>query len=415
MPFMFGVNEFSYVRVYFNAAAIYSYALFLFISMVAMRYLDSKHNLMEAVLILVLGMLVLLITHPQELMFLAVMVGLVAIVVSLQLRKQTNSVLMWAKSRSTIIAGLTVVISLCLILYVLVNPTTKTPSGPRVFNLQDILPFIQGVYIISVDELHRIIGISGIVVMTVSAFYWREWYRSPWLVASFLSLFVTVFNPFFVDIFWHFSPTSDSMYRFLFLSQSYWFMAILLWTVWKEALKPSVNLRRIAPIAVVIVIFISTLFGYKALGPNRLDGLISVPKEQSSRHWEDLWKYMDTLPEFPTVITDPLTGYMVRGFTRQHFNGHKFRANSEYKKINFNDYSNFPLNQYVGAYFIENLRDGDVSKMGETTKHWSKDELKISRYYSPKLIDHLHSHPDIFKQIWKSEDGKIFIYKIHPY
>jgi hypothetical protein len=192
-------------------------------------------------------------------------------------------------------------------------------------------------------------------------------------------------------------------------------LAILLWIGWKAISKYPIKISHTFLIGVTIFMLIMPLSKYEGFDPNRLEGLTPVPEAQSSRHWEDLWKYMDTLPEFPTVVTDPLTGYMVRGFTRQHFNGHKFHANSEYKNINFNDYSNFPLNQYAGAYFIENLRDGDVSKMGEMTKHWSKDELKISRYYSLKLINHLHSRPDIFEQIWKSEDGKIFIYMIHPY
>jgi hypothetical protein len=408
VPFMFGVNEFSYVRVYFNAVAIYNYALFLFVSLVFMRFIDGKHTVLVMMMLVISSMVTLLITHPQELMFFLVMLSLVSMVSSLKLYLLSNNKLIWVRNYVSIISVLSVIVSAYLIFYVLVNPTPSPPNGIRVLSL----PFTQGMSIVSMGELQRIIGIIGGSVLIISIFYWKEWYKSTWLIASILSLVVTVFNPFFVDLFWRFSPTADSMYRFIFLSQSYWFMSILLWIGYRRFFSDNREIIKIIPILLVASIFIMTMVGFKGFGPNRIHGLEPVPESQSARHWSDLWKYMDTLPEFPTVLTDPLTGYMVRGFTKQNFNGHRFRKDNTFIEYNFDNYQNNPLQQHAGKYLIINLRDGNESKIGKLTGHWPKEELTISRYYSKALIDHINN-TNMFELKWKSVDGLITVYMIH--
>jgi hypothetical protein len=98
------------------------------------------------------------------------------------------------------------------------------------------------------------------------------------------------------------------------------------------------------------------MVGFKGFGPNRIHGLEPVPESQSARHWSDLWKYMDTLPEFPTVLTDPLTGYMVRGFTKQNFNGHRFRKDNTFIEYNFDILYNQGMNGDLFVPTIPTLR-----------------------------------------------------------
>jgi hypothetical protein len=59
---------------------------------------------------------------------------------------------------------------------------------------------------------------------------------------------------------------------------------------------------------------------------------------------------------------------------------------------------------------IVNLRNGNESDTGERSGHWHRQVLRVTEYYSDKLLPHLQEHPDRFKKLWSSSD--IFIYRI---
>ena len=112
------------------------------------------------------------------------------------------------------------------------------------------------------------------------------------------------------------------------------------------------------------------------------------------------------------MLTDPITGYLTRGLTQHRYSGGKFSNSPTLGYINFNENLSQDSNvdRYENWLLVVNQREGGMSRNGELSGHWRKDQLKLLRYYSDELLPYIHRNPEQFKLLWLSSD--IGVYKI---
>lgn len=138
---------------------------------------------------------------------------------------------------------------------------------------------------------------------------------------------------------------------------------------------------------------------------------IGVPdRSERVSYWADLYVAMDDVPMFKTVFTDPVTGYLINGLTSKNFDGYKFLGGPG-SELSIENYVGEALNKKRGTYLVINLRNGG-GRFSGITKHWSDEELKVSRFYTSNFLNYIFSESTTFVEKWVSDDHKIFIFLV---
>ena len=112
------------------------------------------------------------------------------------------------------------------------------------------------------------------------------------------------------------------------------------------------------------------------------------------------------------MLTDPITGYLTRGLTQHRYSGGKFSNDPKLGYIHFNNNlsEDNVFDPYENWLLVVNRREGGMSRNGELSGHWRKDQLKLLRYYSDKLLPYIHRNSEQFKLLWQNND--IGVYQI---
>ena len=146
--------------------------------------------------------------------------------------------------------------------------------------------------------------------------------------------------------------------------------------------------------------------------PTRITTITKVPDDNSASHWSDLFVFLRSLPTSYDVLTDPITGYLARGLTQHRYSGGKFSNDPTLGYINFNENlsqdSNF--DRYENWLLVVNQREGGVSRNGELSGHWMRDELQLRKYYSEELFSHIGRNSERFQILWQGKES--IVYKI---
>jgi len=160
------------------------------------------------------------------------------------------------------------------------------------------------------------------------------------------------------------------------------------------------------------LILIATLLPinkYQNYLQQRYSTLGQVRIGNSSELWNDLvfeiGKYRDR-----NLLTDPITGYVLRALTNNKYYGFKFHGTGKHISINHEEYGHDSFAGYTSWLFVVNRRDGSISRNGEISGHWPSSVTKTSNHYSKELISFLAENPSHIKLIWE-EDG-ISVYEI---
>lgn len=123
--------------------------------------------------------------------------------------------------------------------------------------------------------------------------------------------------------------------------------------------------------------------------------------------WHDLIDDLQTRPQ-RNILTDPVTGYVIRALTNHQVFGFKFHSSTPFIPINYEGYSDESFSGFDTWLFVRNNRDGSSSVNGRTSGHWPQDIMSVSRSYSDLLTEFLDNPPDHFTLLWASDGIQVF-------
>ena len=438
-----GIAGFSFIRYYSLAPTLLSYAVFL-VLITKIDYCFRKSLTKPDAVMIASALLMLLLWHVQELLFVLIISGLLVFYYCLNSRSiRFNNLVNSAESELQIaqrpwllfclILSVIVVIASMIIYATFDPPSSYSNKIVTLAGLLDVvlpantrLPvFTQHINFLNpFIQFSQVLGFWGVVVYACSILYWRALINKPLLICGLLIPFVTVFNPIFVDVFLRIRG-EDVLYRLLYaipLSAVAAFIVFESCCNLREHIVSKNNVSKTSilqsGIAMFSIIAITlSLVPFKSATSltqyNRLADMLPVERQQSLRHWQDLSKQLAELPPQDNVLTDPLTGYIITATTKSIAKRYKFTT-AQHLDLNSLDLTSSKTNPFAafqGHYLVINLRDGANSKQGELSQHWSPTVLNVSNYYSQALLDHIRVNKQQFILEWHNDD--VWLYRIN--
>ena len=423
----FGVNIFSFIRYYSFAPTVlnmvvYFAAVSIFVRFTSERGISARYLLLFIVLFFTAAMV-----HLQEAVFIAIMALLMLSYIvlarwfgfagdALAVTDHESSEYYYRRRGFDrmiphgwlVIVGVVILTAAFFWSHYFIESSTPHADSKLVF-LGAAIPALKGWYVLNPTyQFFRVVTPWGLLVYGLFFWHWKDFRGSPFLVAGMLSPLFTVFNPFFVDLFLR-HTTYITLWRFCYMIPLV-FVAGYLFYKAMTRFRQSTLIGKFG-YGLMVVGLIALLFpiqvGSFTVPYSRMQTLMPVKKENSPEHWADLLEYLRTLPKREQILTDPVTGYFVSALTKHHSPRYKF-FKLRYKHLSFDSYDDKPLAKYKNWLVIVNLRDGGHSRTGELSRHWSADVLKVSRQYTPQLIAHLKDNPNRFKELWSTQDIKVY-------
>ena len=423
-----GVVSFSFIRYYTLSATMLTTPVYFLVILVFIHLIETGLPL-RYVVMAIISLATPLLYHYQELVFVLVMVWLLSLYYSIfwyrlwlyrhhehvDLSERVFSYLQGMKNLHIGLVTFALVSGFYLAFHIYaygIIPRTDV-DHQKVISLSHLLPFFRNLYILNPSyQFHQTITLWGIVVYLGFFFMLSRFVFNPYVFMGMLSPLFTMFNPVFVDIFLRVRDV-HVLYRLGYMIPLHMAAACLIWYLLKDWRNQNMA-RRLLPF-IVIGLLVSTLFSFDGRFIysqfSRIPTIVAVEENRSARHWKDLLDFLNTIETRRLIYTDPVTGYLVTALTQHQSMRYKF-TKAYHKPLNFDNYDSLPLKQYTGGLLIINLRDGADSETGRLSGHWPADILKVSRYYSEKLLEHVQSHPAYFPLMWSSED--ISVYQIYP-
>ena len=431
----FGTNIFAFVRYYALAPTTLNLALYFSVVAMLLRYLGSRGVPIFWVSLGAIAMLAAWLIHEQEAVFIFV-VGLgVAIFASLRQqffkrlddnsesninddlpldahRSLSSSIV----ERGVVPWSLLAAVALIGLVSAMIWSHLSLPRygvyDSKLISLQDFLPTSRDLYILNpARQFYETIALLGVVVYVLSLLFVKRIVAYPYLVVGLLLPLLTVFNPFFADMFLRHSR-AESFWRFSFLVPVAFVAAVFLVSAW-ERIREGDGLARLLNGAIVVLILIA-LVAPARLGSvptwTRWSSLQPIAVDNSPEYWQDLIDAVSNFERRTQLYTDPVTGYMLSGLTTAQSRRKKFHR-YPYDELSLDYLSIDRLRDSTGSVLIVNQRDGSPSVNGTLSGHWPAQITKPSAYYRPELLDFIARHPEIFEQIWQAD--RVTMYRIN--
>lgn len=423
--FHHGTSIFSFIRYYaFGPAFLNHVVLFAFLALFLDLFRNSALLRVRWYLVLASLLLLMAVVHLQEAMFALVLVYAVLLVhwleplfggrmgdgvpvgdnASTGLSQQVVNKLFYA---ATVSIGLAVI-------FVHVTMERYDPLAySRLIDVNRILPFLKNLYILDPNkQFYETLTPWGYLVIALFVLSFRTFRSNRYLVAGMLTPLITVFNPVFADVFLRVSAPW-LLWRFLYMMPLAIVGAMLLvraiamvksGKVWPIRLGGGV----VAVSLVVLLLPFETRYAHSHL--SRLPTLAPVDARGDHRNWADLFEYLNTLEARYQVMTDPVTGYMIRALTRHREGGRKFDTtmNPGYQALARRELTVERFERFRGWLIVINLRSGAYSQTGALSRHWLPEQLQLERYYPPALLSFIEGNPDRFTRRWDAGDIRVF-------
>ena len=438
--FHFGVDVFAYVRYYVAAPAFLNHLLFLSALIVFIDLIQRPPRTLLILLLFSANLASMALIHLQEALFAGVMVVGLSVFFLVQQMCRPGTIQARASAGQIGLVKLPL-FGRCLCWIIVLAAVTLCfwqvfsigwfvdRKLPFVIPLSTIVNFdvvivSSGIRLLSElfvanpgFRIYDSVTVRGLVVYLIFIVRIRYFLCSPLLTVGMLSPLLTVFNPFFVGAFLRFAPP-EVVWRFIYIVPLYAVGAVIIATA-IEQIKRAKRIGVGSATIVLLLVWTLTLFPVDGpylqvvpTQPTRITTITKVPDDNSVSHWSDLFVFLRSLPTSYDVLTDPITGYLTRGLTQHRYSGGKFSNDPNLGYINFNENlsqdSNF--DRYENWLLVVNQREGGMSRNGELSGHWRKDQLKLLRYYSDELLPYIYQNPEQFELLWLNND--IGVYKI---
>ena len=153
----------------------------------------------------------------------------------------------------------------------------------------------------------------------------------------------------------------------------------------------------------------------------RLPTLRPVVAENSEAGYTELANFVRSYKGPKQILTDPITGYVLRGMTGAKIFTNKFQWHPEHSLVR-KRYSPSSFNEHAGWLLVVHLRAGLTSRNGEISGHWSGDVLNTKRFYSEELLSWIDNRESLtrngatdsgttrIRAVW--EKGEFTVYEI---
>lgn len=402
-----GINAFSFVRYYALAPVMLNFAAF-FAGVLAFLALFQMRQVKSHLIILMVSLLVSAMVHTQEALFIVVMAVLTLAVLLIQqtANKSLTSFYRYGLPLFMLVFIATMILAL---VWFAANHFAHAPQPAHlIVRIAESVPFFGHLMVLNpAHQLVKVITIWGALVYLLFFLFWRDFKSQPFLIAAMLSPLFTVLNPLFVDLFLRFD-SATTLWRLLYLVPLPYVAAIIVVKVGVQfnhqtAIK---KIQFTLAVALVFIMLLPQVMGVKINAFAKIT-LLPVTEKNDYHYWKDVFDYLNQVQGRQKIITDPLTGYMVRALTPHHTYGYKFYERADWM-------NQFSLLEGDGAkpirqWLLINRREGDKSLVGQKARHWSAQVLQFKHYYESLDLaqNQLSQHQKIYDkdkvQIWAHE------------
>ena len=428
----FGISVFSYIRYYVFTPGFLNYILYLSALICVLEFLERKGR---GIGLLCAGAILLAaaaIIHLQEAIFIVVMMGVMALVMSVSFLSSNRtggnkSLSLSAGKKSHILFLVLACVYGIVHLWAYWKLERQNPLAYGLLDdIRHYLPFLRNLYILKpTQQFYEVITVWGVFVYALFVLNFKRFVPSPYLVAGMVVPFFTVLNPVFTDFFLRFAG-SQVFWRMCFMVPLPFVAGYLLIKGTGEAVSGKRTRDKLAGIAVVmglIVLLLPMKNTFFISDNSKIYTLDAVDRDNSHHIWSDLLTFLKN-QERSGIITDRVTGYVINGLTDHKYRGYKFydlyashvnRKSYKDEKFQSEDgWKRLVLDRGFETkkpwLVVINRRDGAMSEVGRLSGHWPTDIMEVSKQYSDAFIEYVEGRPDIFKNIWERE--RIAVYSI---
>ncbi len=421
----FGVNIFSYVRYYAFAPSILNFIVYFSTIGLVIQYLRGDAEAARIAILWLLHMVVLGMVHPQEALF-AIIMFILLVVYYFVCRGQMPQFsgpganrgsachdLGEVRSRINFTFWLVLAVVLVGTAYSYANLERHDPMAHgRMIPMDTLMPFAGNMYVLDPGrDFYQTVTVWGVLVYVGFFITFGDFRNYPYIVVAMLSPLLTVFNPVFTDLFLRYS-WPELLWRMCYLIPLPFAAAYLLMKGYKAVRDANGTLLKFASV-VFLILLVATLLPthskYVEARYSRIYTLAPVASGNDYEIWSDLIDFLRT-ERTGAILTDPVTGYVVRGSTGKRYEGQKFHGLQNIR-LNYDAYDKTTFAKFADDWLlIVNRRNGSTSANGRLSGHWPENVLKVEQYYSQELLDHVAGNPDIFVKLW--ENNGITVYRI---
>ena len=429
-----GITAFSYLRYYALAPGMLGFVLYFTAIVVFWDLLIKRsfEHFLSRVSFLAFILLAAVLIHTQEAMFImilcSVMICIFAVCIVLG-KEGEPKFQVWQRSGfdrfAFLIALLVVFVFTIAYVFLHNNFVHFGNNGNRLWEFGPAIGLLPQLSILNPSyQFMQVVTAWGLLVYVLFFCHWQRYKHNLFLISGMLLPLFTVFNPFFTDLFLRLTD-STVLWRFCFLIPIHYVAADLilhylqsLFTNSDLSDNESKTSRLFMGAALVsLLVFLAPLMnGWKGLHHSRYPTLKAVNPQQSYQHLSDAIDFLENIPNKKVLLTDPVTGYVLSGFTKHNSFRDKFFINeySGFKKFTFDSYADNPLQKYSDHLLVINertVKNGD-SFVGAVTRHWPTDLFqRIQPFYTSELKRHISANPEKFSLLFEKDNFAIYLLK----
>jgi hypothetical protein len=416
----FGISVFSYVRYYIFAPTFLNYIVYLAAAACILRFIRHEHGAWRFPAAAAALTVVAVLVHTQEAVFIVLMSGAVILAAFLfagpggfRGRGSDYATGMDRAGRRILVllaVGIGAYLSMHAWAYLEIARHDPLKHGVMA-DIRNYIPFLQNLYILRPEhQFYQVLTVWGVLVYILFLARATRFLASPYLVAGMAMPILTVFNPVFTDLFLRFS-WPEVLWRMCYMIPLPFVGGYFLVRSLAGAFRAPGAHRRIGHLAVaaaLVGLLLPVQTTYFVSPYSKIYTLAPVAAANDHRNWHDLLQFLDTL-EPARIVTDPVTGYVIKGMTAHGYSGHKFHA-VRTMRVNRDSYSAIHFGDRRGGLIVINMRDGADSDTGRYGRHWPADILKVSGHYSGAFLEFVTQRSDLFELLW--EHDRIAVYRI---
>lgn len=411
----FGISVFSYARYYTIAPTMLNMVLYMFGILSALHVFTNQFSRTSGGYYVLIGLVVICAAaiHVQEAIYILVMIACFSVVAVISSLRRSIAFPIIAKKQAWLIFALTSIGFLCAYIYSSQNLVRAPNAHWRLWDFGiHFWPLPQLTVLNLKKEFAQVITLWGLLVYFLFFLNLKRYRKNLFVVAAMLSPILTILNPFFVDLFLrHYNSTT--LWRFCYLIPIHLVGADLFLYYFQQT-KTAAGFKQsifAIPVALLVLLLMPYKNTWEGWHYSRSPSLTSSNSSLSASGYRDLIDFLSTITEKKTILTDPMTGYMLSAMTKHYSPRRKFFRDHKFIHFSFNDYNDKPLDRHSGKLLVANSRPKSKSQVGELSNHWQADQWLTSRYYYPNaLIEHLENRTEKFEMIWSN--NQITIYKI---
>lgn len=416
-----GTNVFAFVRYYSLAPVVINMAVFFATISIYLRLIEKRplaENIRGHVVMLIFALTTSAV-HIQETVFSLVMILAISLVTLASLRlfpEQRFSI----EKRGTahlsapylVLANVLILVGLIAAFAYSVSSEVRAPNaGGRLWEFTQATDLLPPIAIINLGyQFIQTVTLWGCFVYLLFFLHFRRYKQNWYIVAGMLSPFVTVLNPFFVDLFLRHN-NATTLWRLCYLIPVCFVAADLFVHYAKRAFSWHrwLTLRSWLIISIMVLTLMPIENTWKGVHYSRFPTLFPSPNSDTLTNYADLLGYLQQLDQRYLVLTDPTTGYLVSGATKHWNERKKFFRTPSFRDFTFVSYEDSPLKRYEGYLLIVNQRHVANSRVGKLSNHWQENHWDLRKYYfTPTLLSHLANNPDRFQLLWSNNEVSVY-------